>query len=162
MNQDSCRKIINTLVGMLRQSLGESLTSVALFGSRTRGTARADSDIDLLLVVRHAPPVYHERLKPVFEAVRQLRKVLSDQGETSLPEVNFLVLSEEEAREGRGIYLDMAEEAVLLADDRGFLQTRLDEVRDRMKALGCRRVAVGADWYWELKPNLKPGETVSL
>lgn len=162
MNQDACRKIVNTLVGLLRQSLGASLTSIALFGSRARGTARADSDIDLLVVLRHAPSLYHERLQPIFEAVRQLRKISAGQGETNLPEINFLVFSEEEAREGRGIYLDMVEEAILLADDRGFLQTWLAEVRNRMKELGSKRVAVGSNWYWKLKPDLKPGETVSL
>ncbi|MBI2219306.1 MAG: hypothetical protein HYU51_18665 [Candidatus Rokubacteria bacterium] len=34
--------------------------------------------------------------------------------------------------------------------------------RARLSALGARRIWRGSAWYWELKPDLKPGEVIAL
>lgn len=44
------------VVGRVRREVGARLEHVLLFGSRARGTARPDSDLDLLLVFRRLPP----------------------------------------------------------------------------------------------------------
>ncbi|CAN5562494.1 nucleotidyltransferase domain-containing protein [soil metagenome] len=47
---------LKTLLGILRQSFqaifGEQFDQMLLFGSRARGDARADSDIDVLVILR--------------------------------------------------------------------------------------------------------------
>ena len=45
-------KILQALRRGLKQALGDELESVILFGSQARGEARADSDIDVLVIVR--------------------------------------------------------------------------------------------------------------
>ena len=44
--------ILRTLRRELTRVLGDQLVSVILYGSRARGQARSDSDIDVLVVVR--------------------------------------------------------------------------------------------------------------
>jgi predicted nucleotidyltransferase len=45
-------EILAALRSELHQALGSQIQSVLLFGSRARGDAHADSDIDVLIVVR--------------------------------------------------------------------------------------------------------------
>lgn len=56
---------IEALVSNLVFALGNNLVTVWLFGSKARGDAGLDSDIDLLIVVEHLPP-------PVRWLIREL------------------------------------------------------------------------------------------
>jgi len=46
------KEALRTFVERVRQSLGENLVKVILFGSKARGNAKRSSDIDLLVIVR--------------------------------------------------------------------------------------------------------------
>ena len=78
------------------------------------------------------------------------------------PSLNLLVLSSEEAKENRFLYLDMVDEARILVDRRRFFQNKLESLRKRLKELGAQKVRRNGDWYWDLKPDLKPGEVIIL
>lgn len=52
MPVENIAKILKEIRHELAQQLGERLESVYLYGSRARGDARVDSDIDLLIVIR--------------------------------------------------------------------------------------------------------------
>ena len=52
MPETQLDKILQALRRGLKQALGDELESVILFGSQARGEARADSDIDVLVIVR--------------------------------------------------------------------------------------------------------------
>jgi predicted nucleotidyltransferase len=47
------RKILKQLKKELLQIYGENIDSIILYGSRARGDARADSDIDILVVLKN-------------------------------------------------------------------------------------------------------------
>jgi predicted nucleotidyltransferase len=49
------RAALDRLVALTRALLGARLERIALFGSRARGDAEEDSDIDLLVLVRDEP-----------------------------------------------------------------------------------------------------------
>lgn len=53
---------LGEVVLALRESLGDGLLLVRLFGLRARGDARTDSDVDLLVVVREKSPSVEEAL----------------------------------------------------------------------------------------------------
>ena len=56
----------------------------------------------------------------------------------------------------------MIDDARVLHDTDGFFKQYLDGFRRRLQVLGSRRIWLGNAWYWELKPDLKPGEVFTL
>ena len=68
----------------------------------------------------------------------------------------------EEVEAGSPLFLDMVEDARILHDPDGFLAGYLERLRRRLAELGARRVPWQGGWYWELKPDLKPGEVFTL
>lgn len=159
------KALLDTFVDLIQQIFGDRLMSVVLFGSVARGTARADSDVDLLVILREAPAAYWRRLKPLLPILRRLRKepcwkALEEQGLT--PFLSLLVLSLEEARENHYLYLDMIEEARVLVDRDLFFQGKLESLRRRLHELGAQKRRRNGDWYWDLKPDFKLGDEVIL
>lgn len=157
--------LLDQLVYQIQTRLGENVVSVVLYGSVARGQAGPESDVDLLLVLEGASSVYRERLQPILSILRELRrqscwKSLEDQGIS--PSLSVLVLSQEEADQNRLLYLDMIEEARILVDRNDFFQHRLDVLEKRLRKLGARKVRQNGAWYWDLKPDLRIGETVTL
>ena len=55
MGADQFEPLLRDTVGRLERGFGDRLLAVALFGSRARGDARPDSDVDPLAVVRDLP-----------------------------------------------------------------------------------------------------------
>jgi hypothetical protein len=52
---------------------------------------------------------------------------------------------------------------VILHDPESVLARELEAVRGRMAELGSRRVEMpDGTWYWDLKPDWRPGEVVDL
>jgi len=157
--------LLKTFIDLIHREMGEQVVSVVLYGSVARGTAGPESDVDVLLIVREASTEYWKRLQPLLPILRRLRKELcwkklEEQG--MMPFLSLLVLSLEEALENRCLYLDMVEEARILLDRDGFFQGKLERMRQRLKELGAKRVQRNGDWYWDLKPDLMPGEVVTL
>lgn len=159
------KPLLDRFVEGLSQCFGENLVSIILYGSVARGMARPTSDVDLLLVIDNAPESYFERLDPISSIIISLRddeiwKKLEAKGVT--PELNPLVFSREEADQNRYIYLDMIEEARFLVDRDNFFRDRLRKLKKRLDELGAKKVPINGNWYWDLKPDLKPGETLIL
>lgn len=151
------------LVPACREVYGERLVTVAVFGSTGRGTARPDSDIDVLLV---ADPLPLGRMRRVaeFEAVETRLRALVKQelGPGPLPPLSPVLKTPEEVRAGSPLFLDMTEDARLLFDRDGFFQGELRRLRARLAELKARRIWVGSAWYWDLKPDYRPGEVFEL
>lgn len=159
------KALLELLVERIHQTLGGRVVSVVLYGSVARGTARPGSDVDLLLVLREAPTSYWRRLQPLLPILRRLReqacwKELEEKGLT--PFLSLLVLSIEEAKENRYLYLDMIDQARILVDQGGFFWDKLESLRRRLEELGAKKIRRNGDWYWDLKPDLKLGDTVIL
>jgi hypothetical protein len=69
----------------------------------------------------------------------------------------------DEARAVSPLYLDMVEDGILLLDRDGFFARVLEGLRARMQELGSRRVFLDdGSWYWDLKPDFRWGEVVTL
>lgn len=157
------RRIVEKYADVARGVLEENLLSVALFGSVARGEAGPHSDIDLLIVCRELPKGMfkrHRLLEPVREELREDLERLWKEGIWA--DFTELVYTEKEAGRFRWVYLDMVEDAIILFDKDGFLKGILDSLRKRLKELGAQRRRMGRVRYWDLKPDLKPGEVVEL
>jgi len=155
--------LLDALLAELQAHYGRRLVACAVFGSVGRGTPRHDSDVDVLVVARELPRGRTARVEEFLPVESRLESWLTTTdglvGPAMLSPV-FKTLAEVEA--GSPLFLDMVDDARILYDPDGFLRRYLDGFRQRLQALGARRIWLGNAWYWELKPDLKPGEVFTL
>lgn len=152
-------ELLDRLLVELRVHYGPRLVACAVFGSVGRGTPRYDSDIDLLIVARELPRGRLNRVEEFLPVEARLEPVLkpAEPGQASIA-LSPVFKTPEEVEAGSPLFLDMVEDARILHDAEGFLAAYLERLRARLRELGARRIRRGNAWYWELKPDLKPGE----
>ncbi len=163
MLKEGFERLLGEILNALRQYYGDRLVSLAVFGSVARGTQRPDSDVDLLVVCNSLPPGRMQRIAEFEEAEKRLGPVLlslSQQGISTC--LSPVLKAPAEVERGGVFYIDLVEDARLLYDPDDFLKGFLDRLRRRLKQLGARRIRRGNAWYWDLKPDFKPGEIFEL
>jgi uncharacterized protein len=134
--------LLQELRGHYRALFGERLVALALFGSRARGAARSDSDVDLMLLAEGLPA-------DPFERARVVR--VPGLGATD-PSVSVRALSPTEyERDIAPIDLDIALDASVLYDRDGYLAQRLNLIRERIEQAGLIR-APDLSWSWRRWP----------
>jgi uncharacterized protein len=141
----------------------ERLVSVVLFGSMARGTARFDSDLDLLIVARALPAGRMQRMAE-FECVEEaLAPLLSKlQHDGIFTSVSPIFKTTTEADAGSPLFFDMVDDARILFDPEHFFSGLLQRLRARLAQLGAKRIWRGNSWHWDLKADYKPGEVFEL
>jgi predicted nucleotidyltransferase len=143
-------------VELLKARFGEDLVSVVVFGSQVRGTAKPGSDGDVLVVARGLPARRWDR----YGMLRPVARAVSDEFAAAL---SLIALTPEEAGTVRPYYLGMLSGQVLLWDREGFFEGVLGRLRARLAELGARRYVDEDGYeYWDLKPDWKPGDVVTL
>jgi len=147
----------------LKETLGERLVSVVLFGSVAREEAIPVSDIDLLIVVENPPAGRRTRLEMIADADKQLEPKLNELEESGIhTDFTPIIKSRNEARRFSPLYLDMVEDALILHDQAHFFTHILAELRNKLSLLKARRLRQGQVRYWDLKPDFTPGEIFEL
>ncbi len=134
-----------------RETFGDNLVALAVFGSVGRGTPRFDSDLDLLGVLETAPRQRRDRwllAEGMGEHLRPLQVELAGQGVNA--ELSLVLKSRAELVAGFPLLLDMVDDGVILTDPYGVLAARLALLRQRLTAAGARRIWVGNAWHWDL------------
>ncbi|MBA4379606.1 MAG: hypothetical protein C0393_02785 [Anaerolinea sp.] len=131
-----------------QKNYGKRLVSLAVFGSVGRGTARPDSDMDVLLVVEGLSLWRMERVTE-FQPVEDTFSGVM---------LSPVLKTPQEIKSGVPLLLDMVEDAVILYDRNAFLQTTLNHLRASLARLGAKRIWRGDVWYWDLKPDYQYGE----
>ena len=156
-------ELLSALVAACQRHYGQRLVSLAVFGSVGRGTPRPDSDIDLLIVAEDLPRGRVARVRDfarieadMAHAVRRLRP----EGVTT--ELSPVLKTPSEVAQGSPLFLDMLEDARLLVDREAFLEQAFERFRARLARLGAHRIWRGNAWFWDLKPDYKPGEVFEL
>jgi len=148
-------RTLNRLTSLCKEHYGERLISLAVFGSVGRGTARPDSDIDFLLVVKNLP---NGRMARVGE-FSAIETALDIKGHLELSPV---FKTPEEIADGSPLLLDMVEDARVLFDREDFFKHAMEDLKKRLQRLNARRVWQGNAWYWDLKPDYKQGEVFEI
>lgn len=139
-----------------------SLTSFSIFGSVSRGEAKPSSDLDVLLVSDAFEGTLASRIDSlayVGGEVSEELDFLRRQGVT--PAVSLLPFRREELDARPVILLDLSVNATILYDPDDVLGGVLRGIRARLEVAGSKRVATaGGGWYWDLKPDFRPGQEV--
>ena len=157
------KSLLEKLVNLMKEKLGDNLVSVVLFGSVARGDYRRDSDIDLLIVVKNLPKTITERVM-LFD---QFEVMLEKDLEKLMDEGYYITFSPilktpEEAKRFSPLYMDMTQDAVILYDVNDFFKGVLDKVRRKLEELNFERVWVSKKaWYWR-KRDYKFGEVIDF
>lgn len=163
MTANLVQSLIERFVQRAKETFGDNLVSIVLYGSVARGKYRPDSDIDLLLVFEELPPDRLARSEMVLKLGSKVEREIPQRWEDGeYHGFSLIAKTRWEARYTRPFYFDMTEEAVLLYDKDDFFRGVLDRLRARMKELGSRKVYVGEKWYWDLKPDIKFGEEFEI
>jgi len=161
--RQSFEKILDELLKQTIKVYGDRLITLAVFGSVGRGTPRAESDIDLLIVADNLPL---GRIKRVleFENVEKLvEPVLLDMNKRGLSTVvSPVIKTKEEVLAGSLLFLDMIEDAKILFDKNNFFAGFLNRFAKRLQKMGAKKIKRGGAWYWVLKDNYKAGETFEI
>ncbi len=153
------KQILNKFKLKLLARFKDDLISLVLFGSVARGTARKESDIDILIILKDAPDSYYDRLKPVIDIELDMRNDI----EGMPPVFSSIILSLDEAKQNRNIFLDLIDHSIILYDTNNFFKNRLSELKNRLIQLGSKKVILDDDtWYWNLKPDIEAGEIIEL
>ncbi len=151
------------LLDACRDHYGPRLVSLALFGSVARGTARPDSDVDVLVIAEELPDGRIARASDFREVERSLEPWMHTARRAGLmPLLSPVFKTAAEIAQGTPLLLDMIDDARVLYDREGYLQRALDRLRRRLDELGARRIWRGDAWVWDLKPDYVPGEVFEL
>ncbi len=163
MLKETFATLLDQVVAAIRGVYGDRLVSVVLYGSVARGTMREDSDIDLLIVARDLPRGRLNRVKE-FDAVEAAvaREMEQAHHQGVHTELSPILKTPDEVMRGSPLFLDMVEDARILYDRDGFFARRLALLRERLAQLGAKRLWRGNAWYWDLKPDFRPGEVFEL
>jgi hypothetical protein len=77
-------------------------------------------------------------------------------------EISPVFKTPEELLAGSPLFFDMVEDAMFLYDRDDFTRRALKALGARLAALGARRIWRGNAWFWDLKPDYRPGELFEI
>lgn len=163
MLAETFASLVDRAAAAVRQVYGDRLVSVVLYGLVGRGTMHHDSDVDLLIIARDLPRGRMNRVTEfgaVETAVAGEVEQARHQGVHT--ERSPILKTPEEAMAGSPLFLDVIDDARILYDRDGFFARRLALLRERLAQLGAKRLWQGNTWYWDLKPDFRPGEVFEL
>lgn len=134
-----------------------------VYGSVSRGTATAESDIDLLLIIENLPNGRMPRIDTFFDHVENpfLDPIRFENREYPL-RISPILKTPAEVKLGSLLFLDMTETCDIYHDRDNFFSLYLESLIEKMRLWGSEKRQAGGGYYWHLKPNLKLGEEIDL
>jgi predicted nucleotidyltransferase len=156
-------RLLESLARYVHALYGDRLVALVAFGSVGRGTPRHDSDLDVLIVADGLPDGRMARVEQFATVEKALAPIVADGRRAGFfTECSPVFKTPAEVRAGSPLLLDMVDDARILFDRDGFFAGAMTRLRERLAALGARRVWRGNAWFWDLKPDYQPGDVFEL
>lgn len=126
-----------------RALLNFKVIAAVAFGSQVKGAASPSSDFDLLIVAEGLNPKRHRRREEVLEIIKALPACSLD----------LLLFTRDEVISNfanhNPLFLDIAEEGLVLFDKEGFVETLMAETREYIRHKGI--VKLGDGWAFPVR-----------
>ena len=170
LRQDWLRIPLKSMVKIFFKEFGSELISIALYGSCVKETFKmGESDVDMVYIVEDSVRGLWSKELAVFKSFNSAYEYLAFdkwfrmKGFYGYPEITLTSLKRSHALSFQPIYLDMLFYRAILYDKDQFLKDLMMRLQCKLKALGSKKVTYSnGSWYWILKPNLKPGESLDI
>lgn len=138
MNREKLIKDIKTeLMAADKKSIPFHISAALLFGSVAQKTETRDSDVDLLVIAEGVNPKRHRRGSEIA-CIKHCVQAFP---------LDVLLLTKEEVlsnfRNHNPLFLDIAEEGIMILDSENFLQNLVSETKDYIKKKGIKRFGDG-------------------
>ena len=131
---------------LLDAQLDFKIIGAVIFGSRVKGKATDESDLDLIVIAEGIPPKLHRR----GEEIAKIKKHLP------LIPIDLLLYNKEEItsnfRNHNPLFLDIANEGIVLFDLECILDNLIAETKTHIKKQNIRKFDDG--WQYPLKPGI--------
>ena len=163
LKYENYKKFLNILIEMLKNKANDGLLSVVLYGSVARGKAKPESDIDLLILYEKEKIDLNKIFPKIIIEARETNEYKKLWENGIYAEVSPYLVTIEELKENPLILLDIMEEGIVLFDKDECFKSLMEKFKEKIKELGSRKVFLpDGSYYWELKPDWKPGEIVEI
>ncbi|MCX8169346.1 MAG: nucleotidyltransferase domain-containing protein [Candidatus Methanomethylicia archaeon] len=165
LRQKEYLPLILMVIGKIFEKYGGRLVSIVIFGSIARGEAKPNSDLDILIIVEKLPEKYSERINQVIEILEDVRevKLWLWKRKKIFCNVEFLMLTPDEASIVQPVYLDMLDNSILVYDRNYFFRQILEKFSKKLRALGAEKIVLpDGRWFWKLKSQVSWGEVITL
>jgi len=161
---ETYRPLLERLLALLQEQMGDDLLALCLYGSAARGQAEPTSDLDLLVVYRGDRLEAFDRFMQATRALEETPEWEALERRGILADPYPIFFSDERlATDTPWLLLDVQDHGIILYDRNGILARKLEQVRQRMKELGTtKHIMPDGSWYWDLKPDWKRGEIFEL
>lgn len=155
--------LFKNLLSGCEDHYGSDLVTLAVYGSAGRGTMHQYSDLDILIVARNLPKGRIARINDFQMVEDGIEDVLASvRGEGWYVELSPVLKTPGEVEQGGLLYLDMIDDAEILYDEDGYFESYLETFSKKLESLHARKHRWKGGWYWEVKPDIKPGEVVEI
>ncbi len=140
---------LDSLLAVLKRELGQALVGVVIYGSHARGTARPDSDIDLLVIAYELPESRMARADFFVD--------LQFEAGYSYARASILGKSVAEFESHfPALYLDIGLDGIVLFDRDGYVAGKLARIRALIKEAGLVRRQLDGNFIWKFTHPVPP------
>jgi len=160
---ETYKRLIERFIKEIKESCGDALLAVVLFGSVARGEAGENSDIDMLVLMERKDKGIEKKFTEIGVNSYDWEESLELRNKGIRTKIYEILKTEKELRENPLILLDIFDHGIILYDLNNKMKNILEDFEKKLKELGAEKIRFDDNkWAWDLKPNWKKGESVEI